>query len=104
MKINSSNDFKKVGTWREEAGISAELTGHHLFFEKESNFLRSCHTVNFEMDLNQLVADITMKKRSGVRASGIECMIVFCFDFGGFGQWSIRHRMILVTTEEEKDC
>lgn len=62
MKINSSNDFKRVGTWREEAGNSAELTGHHLFFEKESNFLRSCHTVNFEMDLNQLVADITMKE------------------------------------------
>jgi hypothetical protein len=30
------------------------------------------------MDLNQLVADITMKKR---RVSVRECMIVICFDF-----------------------
>jgi hypothetical protein len=44
------------------------------------NFLRSCHTVNFEMDLNQLVVDITIKERCVC-----ECMIVFRFDFGGFG-------------------
>lgn len=36
------------------------------------NFLRS-YNINFEMDLNQLVADITIKEQCVC-----ECMIVFC--------------------------
>jgi len=41
------------------------------------------------MDHNQLVADFTIRERCVC-----ECMIVSCFDFGGYGPCCVRCRMV----------
>lgn len=82
-----------------EVGNSAELAGHHLFFKK-MNFLKSCHTVNYEMDLNQLVADITIKKRR-VCVRVHDC-VLFWF-LVGLGYVQSDAVRFLVTAEEDKE-